>query len=194
MTPSNIAAIVLAAGQSKRYGRNKLVQLLPDGKSLVAHAVETALGAACKPVVVVTGAYEQDISKALTGRDVHLVHNQNWEEGMGTSIACGVLHMMRQPKLPEAFFILLADQPGIHPNLLREMMNLFERHSPVAIRCNYGASSGPPVLFSATLANELSQLKGEEGARSVLKKYREKVLEVPFPEGKHDIDHPEDWE
>ncbi len=187
------AAIVLAAGQSKRYGSNKLLRHLPAGNTLIGHTVDTAEAAGCDPIIVVTGAYETELKKALTGRKVEFVFNENWPTGMGSSIARGIRALMNQPEPPAAFFILVADQPGLHADLLRQMMARFEALSPAAIRCNYGTSWGPPVLFSISLAEELSQLSGEQGARSVLSKYQDKVLEVPFPEGKHDIDKPDDW-
>jgi len=194
MVIRNTAAIVLAAGQSKRYGSNKLLRHLPTGKTLIGHTVDVAEAAGCDPIIVVTGAFETEVRQALAGRKVVFVFNENWAKGMGSSIARGAKELMNLSKPPAAFFILVADQPGLHSDLLRKMVTRFEANSPPAIRCNYGESWGPPVLFSISLAKELSQLSGEQGARSVLKKHKEKVLEEPFPEGKHDIDKPDDWE
>lgn len=190
----HIAAIVLAAGQARRFGRNKLVQPFSHGKTLLGHSVHVAKVAECTPVIVVTGAFEAEVKEALAGLEVLFVHNEHWEGGMGSSIARGVGFLMQQAKPPKGFFILMADQPKVDAPLLREMMQLFKTHSPAAIRCNYGNAFGPPVLFRFALAEELMQLTGDEGAKTILKKYAGQVLEVPFPEGTFDIDSPEDLE
>ncbi len=189
-----IAALVLAAGQSKRYGQNKLLQLLPNGKSLMENAVEQAQLAGCQPVVVVTGAFRTDICQALDSYQVLFANNENWPEGMGSSIACGAKFLLAQAGSPPAFFILLADQPLVTAGLLRQMVSCFQQQKPVALVCDYGTALGPPVLFDGEALPALSSLRGNEGAKSVLNALGNKVLKFPFPDGAIDIDRPDDWQ
>lgn len=193
MEQRNIAAIVLAAGQSKRYGSNKLLQRLPNGRSLLTNTVETALAAGCSPVLVVTGAFRDEVQHELATHKVEWVHNENWAQGMGTSIAAAARNLLNRQNHPDAAFLLVSDQPLLQVALLRKMKRLYEDHSPPAIWCDYGQAFGPPVLFDFSLMETLSGLQGHQGAKSILKKLHDQVLTVPFPEGKYDIDHPGDW-
>lgn len=190
----SIAAIVPAAGQSKRFGGVKLTRPLPDGNTLVGRTVETALAAGCELVVVVTGAHAPQIRLALAQLPVVFAHNAQWAQGMGSSIGCAARFLLSNPNQPDAVFLLLADQPYLHASLLRKMKQLYDDHSPKAIWCNYGQAFGPPVLFDGSLLEQLALLEGHEGAKSILKKLHDEVLVVSFPEGQYDIDSPDDWE
>ncbi|HEV3326841.1 MAG TPA: NTP transferase domain-containing protein, partial [Puia sp.] len=81
--------IILAAGNSSRLGRPK--QLLPyRGKTLLTHVVAEALAADMQPVVVVTGAYQEEIRDFLKGQPVSIIHNPHWETGMASGIVAGL--------------------------------------------------------------------------------------------------------
>lgn len=189
---SRVYVVVLAAGQSRRLGRPK--QLLElDGTPLVAHVVDRALAAAIDGVIVVTGADASRVELALRNKSVATAFHPDFANGQGTSLAVGATHL---PDRAGAVIVLLGDMPGISSGAISRVAGAWRNERPLAAIARYRSGCGHPVLFAREMFPELSRLTGDEGARRLLKRLGDRVLEVPVdidapPE---DVDTEEDWE
>jgi molybdenum cofactor cytidylyltransferase len=188
----HIAAIVLAAGGSTRMGKPKL--LLPwQGEALIRWPVRTALEAGLSPVIVVTGAYPREVTTALNGLAVDIVHNADWEAGQSTSVRCGILAL---PQEAEAVVILLGDQPQLPVSLVQKLV--FEYRSsiksiPIFIS-SFKNKRRNPVLFDRSVFHDLLNLEGDAGGRMIFSLYPGKYVPVDDPTIFLDIDSPEDYQ
>jgi molybdenum cofactor cytidylyltransferase len=177
--------VVLAAGGSSRFGRPK--QLLPYlGRTLVEHAVRTALASGAAEVVVVVGAEGPEIRKRLQGLRVRIVTNETWAEGMGGSIAKGVAALSDRV---DATVIALADQPRITPEHLRALAERTSQEEIVA--SSYDGIVGAPCAFARDQFSRLLALTGEEGARHLIRAANVAVIE--FAAADVDVDTPKDY-
>jgi molybdenum cofactor cytidylyltransferase len=189
---SNCAVIILAAGASSRLGRPK--QLLPyQGKSLLAHAVDTAIDADADPVIVVLGADAPAVEKEIDEKKVHIVTNTEWKEGMASSIRCGLQTLKRTALMSDAVILMMCDQPYVSPSVLNELIATQKNTGKPIVLSRYGNTKGPPALFYKTLFAELMDLTGDEGARSIVAKHGSDVATVLFEKGNIDIDTEEDY-
>ena len=144
--------------------------------------------------IVVTGARHELMETDLTTQDVHLVHNPDWESGMGSSIAAGVQQLRYWYPAADGCLITLVDQPLITVAILDRFINAFRKNRSAIIAASYLKTLGVPAIFSRTLFAELEALLTGGGAKKVIKKHPSRVLAIACPEAGHDIDTPEDWE
>ena len=192
---SNLAAIILAAGQASRYRAqdagvaSKLVAQI-NGKALVRHVAEAALASRVEPVIVVTGHARDDIQSALAGCNVIFVHNPDFAQGMAGSLQRGILALPAEVK---GALILLADMPFVSADLINSLAISFGGHDDVdAVIPLYNGQRGNPVLLSRKLFAAVSALRGDEGARRLLASPLLNILEIAAPEQAIiDIDTPE---
>ncbi|MCU0348867.1 MAG: nucleotidyltransferase family protein [Saprospiraceae bacterium] len=186
--PSKIAALILAAGASTRLGQPKqLVQLA--GKTLLERACETALSIDNQAVVVVLGAHCEAIKPAIEHLPVKTHVNENWQAGMGSTIAFG---MAQLPPDADAVLLLLCDQPFVTYDLLENLVGKWRENPSHVIASAYGGSFGPPAVFGKRYFAELAALNGQQGAKKLMERHREQRLLVDFPEGEMDVDTEED--
>ena len=185
------AGIVLAAGQSSRFGQPK--QLLDwKGKPFVRQVAETALHAGLWPVIVVTGSNAEQVEKAVTGLDVTIVRNENWQSGQSASIAAGVNAL---PKNTGASIFLLADQPQIPVEILRALVETHSQNLPVILApLVLEEKRANPVLFDRIAFPDLLQLTGDVGGRALFGKYKVEYLPWHDEALLLDVDTPEDYE
>lgn len=188
-----IGIIILAAGASRRMREPK--QLLEiDGKTLLRRATETALESSCDRTIVVLGANFEKTSAEIEDLPVEIVHNENWENGLSSSIKAGIERL--NEILPFAgALLMLADQPFItaeHLNLLAEKYRDLHSTNQI-IAAAYDQTIGVPALFSAAFFDDLVTLSGDEGAKAVIKKHRALVSILNLPEAAFDIDTPQDF-
>jgi len=190
MTKENTGIIILAAGNSSRLGQPK--QLLDyQGKTLLRHTVEQALAVSSR-VIVITGSENSGIEKE-TGSAL-TVQNENWQEGMASSIHKGLNEMMVTYPETENILITVCDQPHIDASVLSELIKKSYSSGKGIMASHYSGTLGTPVLFSRSYFNDLLQLSGQEGAKKLLVKYRDDVGQVIFEKGSVDIDTPEDYQ
>ena len=187
-----IGLIILAAGAATRMGRPK--QLLSyQGRSLILHAVEVALASLCQPIIVVLGAYVEQIKPELMPKAVQVVENSQWQEGMSSSIRAGISMLLKTHSKLDAVIISLADQPLVSPQIFNQLIQSYQETQKVIIASKYNETTGVPALFSNALFPELMQLEGERGAKALIQKYIDTGLILLIPEAAIDIDTPDDY-
>jgi len=183
------AGIILAAGGSTRMGQPKL--LLPwRGEPLIRHVARTALAAGLSPVLVVTGAYGDEIRDSLTDLQVQIIPNPEWEAGQSTSVRAGVQAL---PGETGAAVFMLADQPQIPVELVRALVDAHAQTQAPVIAPLIAGKRGNPALFDQAVFPDLLELSGDAGARQILGRYP--LQFVPWDDESLllDIDTPEDY-
>jgi molybdenum cofactor cytidylyltransferase len=188
-----IAAVILAAGGSSRFGRPK--QLLPfHGKTLVRAVIDAAREAGCSPVVVVVGNSCEKLHRELAHSNVIKVRNANWQRGIGSSIRSGVQALRDHAPDVEATFLLVCDQPAVNARLLERLIATHVATKKDIVAASYADTVGVPAFFDRSLFEDLLSLGDEAGAKSIILQNPERVAQLAFPEGAIDIDTREDWE
>ena len=187
------AIVILAAGISNRLGSPK--QLLTfNGESLVKHSVNAALKTKMRPVIVVAGANNEAVKKELKGMEIEIADNENWQEGIASSIRCGLSHAQKLNDALNGIIFMVCDQPFITTKLLESLlMKQYETGLPI-VASSYGNTTGVPALFHKIYFQELMELKGDSGARKLIKEHGDMVASVDFPKGIIDIDTKKDYE
>ncbi|HUZ95794.1 MAG TPA: nucleotidyltransferase family protein [Edaphobacter sp.] len=156
---AGIAAVVLAAGASRRLGSPKQLAMLDD-ETLLERAVRLAHEAGCSPVIVVLGAeYERVLAECRLG-DAVPVMNDSWEEGMGWSIRLGV----RACEAADGVVVMTCDQPAVTVGHLQALMR-----GPDVKASSYAGRKGVPAFFPKRYFDELMALSGDMGARNLLR-------------------------
>ncbi|NJX14222.1 nucleotidyltransferase family protein [Tamlana crocina] len=190
----NIVLVILAAGGAKRMGEPK--QLLPwQGKTLIEYAIEKALEVHVKNVVVVLGANHSVIKNEIKNYPVEIIVNSEWNRGLGSSISRAVSNLMYVvPNFDGAMFVL-ADQPFVTSEYLKQMLEHFQPNSKQILTTNYNDGKlGVPTIFDYCYFEELSNLSEDKGANTIIKKYGNFVLSLDAPFENMDIDTKEDYE
>jgi molybdenum cofactor cytidylyltransferase len=186
----HVAAVLLAAGGSRRFGAPKQLLRLA-GQALVRRAALAALESRCERVVVVTGAHAEAVDRALAGLALESVHCAHWESGLAASLRAGVSAALARDGAASVL-VLLADQPAVSTSLLHALLAKHDAGAAI-VACEYGGEPGVPALFAAHYARELLALEGDRGAKALLLRERASTALVPFPEGVLDVDTPDDW-
>lgn len=186
--PGQLGAILLAAGGSSRLGHSK--QLLEiDGQALVKRQARTLLSLNPACVVVVTGAEADGVRAQLAEFPVELVHNTDWESGMGRSLACGIRAM---PERVRGALVLLCDQWRISSDDIAELAGAWADNPQAAVASAFRDTFGSPAILPRAMFDRVSRLQGDSGARRILKKWHGEVIEVPIDNAAVDIDSPHD--
>lgn len=183
-----IAILVIAAGASRRLGQPK--QLLPYKDTiLLDYVIKECQASEVGDVYLVLGANRKQIEAQMSG-DFSVFYHQNWKEGMGTSIAFGIQQIDNQDY--EGVIVCVGDQPFFRKELLRQIVKKrIQTNAPVIIS-KFKEGMGPPSFFEKSLFSELAQLKGDIGAKPIVKKYSHQKEIILFENGHIDIDAPDD--
>lgn len=192
-----LSGIILAAGSSTRMGRTK--QLLPLGRQpLLENVLNEAAGSCLDEVILVLGYRAEDIRKAIEcPAPVRVIVNADYAEGQSASLRAGLC--AADPRAAAAA-ILLGDQPGVTKALIDRMAAAFLAAGlpvarPVYSEPNARRIPGHPVFLARRTWPDVEQLRGDEGARALLRAHPEWLLEVPVAgEPPRDIDTWEDYE
>jgi molybdenum cofactor cytidylyltransferase len=202
---NRVALVLLAAGESRRFGRLK--QLLPwgDGGTLLTHALDVALASRVRPVLVVLGCRAEDCRAVLgdpltsPGQSspyhaVTVVVNPDWAEGQSTSVRAGLAAL---PENVGAVVFHLADLPDVTPAVIEALIARHEVTLAPVVWPEYEGQRGNPVLLDRDTFPALQRLTGDVGARPVIMAYAragnvERVA-VEEPGVLLDIDSPQDF-
>lgn len=170
-----VAAIVLAAGRSSRMGpNNKLLEPI-EGKPIVAHVAGAALDSGAAPVIVVTGYDAPRVAEALSDRKVTIVHNAAFDEGLSSSLKAGLSAV---PPDSDGALVLLGDMPAVEDSVLVALMAEFTGGEAICVPVRQGRR-GNPVLWGLSYFAEMMQLTGDVGAKQLLARHADRVIEVP---------------
>ena len=173
----SIAALVLAAGRSSRMGGpNKLLAEI-GGRPLLRMVVEAALASQARPVLVVTGHQRERVETVLAGLPVRLVYNPDYAEGLGTSLKAGVAAL---PPEVDGAVVCLGDMPQVDAALINRLIGALDpdKGALVAVPTIDG-KCGNPVVWSRRFFPDLMAVEGDVGARHLIGRYGEAVVEVP---------------
>jgi molybdenum cofactor cytidylyltransferase len=191
MSGDGASILLLAAGGSRRLGRPK--QLLQvGGKSLLRRAAEEALACGCGPVTVVLGARAPMLHSELEGLALSVCVNEQWQEGLASSIRAGLQACLSGEEPPARVLIMLCDQPAVDRAFLAHLLALHLESGCAATACSVRGRAQAPAVFDAQLFGELLALRGDQGARELLRSIDRSIAAVEFPEGAIDIDATDD--
>jgi molybdenum cofactor cytidylyltransferase len=182
-----IAGILLAAGQSTRFGRQKLLEPW-HGEPLVRKTARSFLEAGLRPLVAVVSP-DPRLIEALVGLPLTTTENAHPERGISSSIAIGLQAL---PEQIDAALIGVGDQPYLTAQSIEELVRAFSPGRIVVPR--WGDHRGNPPVFDRRFFAELMTLDGDRGGQGVIAAHPDAVVEVELPARLgDDIDRPEDW-
>lgn len=174
------AGIVLAAGEASRFGSPKqLVHF--RGKSLLSWVLDACVKSELARTFVVLGCEAERIrsehSALLLGRNIDVVMNEHYREGLSSSIRAGVQAAM---DAYSAVMFLLADTPFVTSELINEILTSFGRLDKRICVAMHGSRIGHPCVFHRDLYPELLDLHGDRGARTVIDAHASETLYIPM--------------
>ncbi len=188
----NVAAIILAAGASRRLGQPKQLLLL-GGEMMIERTIRLANEAGAAPVITVLGAYHEVIREAVRLSNFTPVINSAWEQGISSSIQAGLAAVEESDPQTAGVLILACDQPRLSAEHLRAMLAAFcAQAAPSIVASAYGGILGIPAVFPRKVFPPLRALRGDKGARSLLLQPPCPLVALTFPGGEIDIDLPAD--
>jgi molybdenum cofactor cytidylyltransferase len=172
-----VAALLLAAGQSRRMGTLNKLLIGIDGKPMVRHVAEAVQASQARPIIVVTGHQREKVEAALSGLGIgRFVFNPDYAKGLSTSLKQGIAAL---PKGTEAVVVCLGDMPKVAAG---EIDRLIAAFNPVEGRAiclpTRRGKRGNPVLLASRLFQELANVSGDVGARDLIAAHPELVTEV----------------
>lgn len=186
--PGGLYAIVLAAGESRRFGSTKQLARF-RGEPLVARALRLAETVCGSRTLLVAGKDWRRVHAASAPLEGFLVRNDDYAEGIASSIACGVRAVRAQAS---AVLILLADQPLVDASYVSRLIGAWRDNGERFACSRYGESLGPPSIFPRAAFDELEALEGDRGARPVLDAHAGELTVLDCPAGSADVDTPAD--
>jgi molybdenum cofactor cytidylyltransferase len=179
-----VGSIVLAAGAARRFGGLKQVAML-DGRPLLQHAVDVAP----RPCVVVLGAHAERVRTAVEFGDARVVVAEDWDEGQAASLRAGVVALGDV----DAAVVLLGDMPFVTREVIDGALRAWSREWD-AVRTTYAGRPGHPVVLGRRVLDAVPSLRGDVGARELLRAFRVREWEAGELCDPTDIDTPEQLE
>lgn len=188
---SEIWAIILAGGESKRMKTPKL--LLPfRGSSIIENVIDNVTSSKVDKTMIVLGSASELILDILTGIKVNHCYNDNYKDGMLSSIKCGFRNL---PADLNAVLVFQGDQPLIPPQIVNIVIDAWRSSGKGLIIPVTSGKRGHPILIDRKYRNEIEKLSDDKGLRSLSEKFKEDILEVEvnFQGILRDIDTQEDY-
>ncbi|MEM3616075.1 MAG: nucleotidyltransferase family protein [Candidatus Methanomethylicia archaeon] len=186
-----ITAIILAAGYSKRFGRNKLLEPIA-GKPMIRWTLEATLNSMINEVVVVLGFEAERVYEVIKDLKCRVIVNLEYDIGMSSSVKCGVRSIMSRS---EAVLIIPGDYPFIEVETINNVIKKYrETHAPIII-ATYNGRRGHPILIGRELFQEVLEINEESmGLKAVIRRHENEIV---YADAKGmgaitDIDSPED--
>lgn len=179
-----IYAVVLAAGRSTRFDGRKLTQVL-HGKPLLQYALAAAQAAFPGKVVLVTGHDANSVVESSGDLADTVVFNPDYASGQGSSLAIGAKACLNDA---DAIAVMLADQPLVNEDTLRQLVGCWNQDDRQIVVSDYGDAEGPPALFGKGSFEQLGNLTGDAGAKSVIRSGQFDVAKLDIGSRGLDVD------
>lgn len=190
---SNVAVVLLAAGDSSRLGHPK--QLLSfKGRSLLQHSMDAGRGSDAQHMIVVLGSQAAMIESETGKVDAMVIINEDWQEGLSSSIRAGIQACQEAYPDIESVILMVCDQPFVSSALLNNLIRTHHVSGKAIVASGYANTVGTPALFHKDLFPYLMELRGDAGAKKVIRNHEDKVAVVSFPKGTVDVDTETDYE
>ena len=189
---SDIWAIVLAAGASSRMKKQKL--LLPfNGITIIEKVIQNIIPVLDRNILVVLGSHRYEISRQISNLPVRICINDNYSEGMLSSVISGFRSL---PEQAQAAMVFLGDQPQIPSDVIRMIIDAWLDSGKGIVIPVFKGKRGHPALIETKYKQEIEQLDPEKGLRELMTDYKWDICEVEcdYDEITRDIDTPEDYE
>ncbi len=188
-----VAGIILAAGDSTRFGSPK--QLLDwHGEPFTRVVARKALEAGLSPIFLVVGAHAEDVGKTVDDLNVKVIENTKWRDGQSTSIKTGVSSVLAEKSKIGAAIFLLIDQPHVRTSILQALVERHAEKLPAVVAPMVMDRRANPVLFDRRTFSDLLTLEGDVGGRAIFHKHS--VEYVPWHDDRLllDVDTPEHYQ
>jgi len=171
-----ISAILLAAGQSQRMGGdNKLIKKYIK-KHLINHILDTLIKSKIKKIIVVSGFQNSKVKKIIVkNKKINFVYNKNYKSGMASSIKTG---LKRISKKNIGFLIIHADMPKISRKIINKLYEAIKNKDKEIFVPIYKRKLGNPVGFKYSMLKKLKKIKGDKGAKKIIKRNKKKLYLV----------------
>jgi len=186
-----IAAIILAAGESRRMGANKM--LFPLGETtVIGHVVDQFQKSRAGRIIVVAGHEAERTARALADRKIVVAENPVFTEGMLSSVRRGLEAI---PVECQGIMVGLGDQPSVSAEVIDRLIGAFEEQGKGIVVPAYNGKRGHPLLFSERYRAEILTQYDEVGLSGLLQAHADDVFEltVDTPSILNDMDYPEDY-
>ena len=188
---SKIAAIIIAAGASRRF-KGIIKQLIPwEKKPLILNVIQLAMENGLTPIHVILGANSEKIIPVLDKLPIKIIQNSDWKVGKGTSISLGIRSL---PKKTKAAMIFVVDQPFLSTELIQAIIDNFNVGDTADIIAPYlGEIQANPVLFRESTFSDLRALKNDKGGKEIFARFRVRKIQWTDEKILKDIDSIEDY-
>ena len=192
-----ISAVILAAGESKRMGKQNKLLLPVGGESLLVKLVKSVCSSDVCQVLVVIGHEGEKIKHELNDLPISFVYNPNFSKGMTTSIKSGVKEVSLDC---DGLLICLADMPFIKTSEINKLINTYVQNrikeKRLIVVPVFEGQRGNPVMFSSEFRNEILDYKKKSGCRGIITNYPEFVKEIEMLDDNIliDVDTLEDYQ
>lgn len=189
------AGIILAAGMSERFGRSKQLAEF-NGKYLIEHVLDAALASKLGKVILVLGFHHESILSALNGKRqsrLEIVLNPDYRQGQSTSLRAGLEHVADRF---DAVMFMVADQPMLNAKTIDFLLDAYRRSGKDVCVPIFRGERGNPAIFGRDMFVELLGIRGDTGARMLIRSCPQRVFfaEIPDPLCLSDIDTESDLE
>ena len=189
-----ITAVILAAGESSRMGRPKA--LLPFAGTTFIEAIVGALNQSrVGEIVVVLGHNAEEMKHRIEHLTVTIVVNREYKQGQLSSLHAAIRYLNASPRRSEGMLVHLVDHPYLNPALVDRMIESFYAAHKLIVLPRYRTRRGHPVIFSASLFQELLEAPLDQGAKAIVNAHRADTLELDTDDAgiAIDIDTPEEY-
>ena len=165
-----IKGILLAAGQSKRLkNENKLIKIFKN-KPLINHALNSVKNSKIKKIIIILGYQFKEVKKKIKkNKKIIFVHNKNYKNGMSSSIKSGLKKINKNDK---GFIILQSDMPFVKTSDINKIYNSIIRKKYLVHALKYKNRIGNPIGFDISILNKFKKIKGNIGAKYMVKRLK----------------------